>query len=402
MLPDKNSSKPVVCRADLCTGKAITRIQWRPNSDELLFTVTDTAYAQSIFRWNTRSGSVTAVVRSSGLLSGGRDRDTDCAASAEALVCVAADADRPPRLERIDLATGRRTVLFAPNATLASDVAATTPARLLRWTDSKGEKFTGQFFAAHRTGAKAPPLFVTYYNCTGFLRGGVGDEWPLMSLAEEGISALCINASPYRLDAVERYDSGLSAVRSAVDLLASKGEIDRTKVGMGGLSFGSEVTVWTEMNSDLLAAASVTSPGIMTSNYYLFGSMRGDVFYQQLKKFWQLGAPDETPERWRRLSPVSNLDRIRAPILMQMPEQEYVMALEYAVPLIRMKRADLYVFPDEPHQKFQPKHKLAAYERNLDWFRFWLQGHEDSDPQKADQYKRWEAMRAERAASAPN
>jgi dipeptidyl aminopeptidase/acylaminoacyl peptidase len=129
--------------------------------------------------------------------------------------------------------------------------------------------------------------------------------------------------------------------------------------------------------------------------------MRGDVFYQQLKKFWQLGAPDETPERWRRLSPVSNLDRIRAPILMQMPEQEYVMALEYAVPLIRMKRADLYVFPDEPHQKFQPKHKLAAYERNLDWFRFWLQGREDRDPQKADQYRSWEAMRAQRAALGP-
>jgi hypothetical protein len=61
--------------------------------------------------------------------------------------------------------------------------------------------------------------------------------------------------------------------------------------------------------------------------------------------------------------------------------------------LIREHRADLYVFPNEPHQKFQPKHKLAAYERNLDWFRFWLQGYEDPNPIKKQQYAHWREMR---------
>ncbi len=66
----------------------------------------------------------------------------------------------------------------------------------------------------------------------------------------------------------------------------------------------------------------------------------------------------------------------------------------YEIPLIRAHRADLYVFPNEPHQKFQPKHKLAVYERNLDWFRFWLQGYEDPDPAKAAQYACWREMKA--------
>lgn len=396
MLSGADDRGPRVCRDRQCTGKAITRLQWRPDSDELLFTVTDPAHAQSIFRWNTRTGSVTPVARSPGLLSGGRDRRSDCAVSAEALVCVAAAADDPPRLERIDLATGRRTMLFAPNAALASDLASTTPARLLRWTDAKGHDFTGQLFEAHRNGGSPPPLFVTYYNCAGFLRGGVGDEWPLASLAENGISALCINAMPYRLDAVERYNLGLSAVRSVVDLLASKGKIDRTRVGMGGLSFGSEVTFWTEMNSDLLAAASVTSPG-MSSNYYLFGSLKGQMYFDGLQKYWQLGTREATPDRWKLFLEESNIDKIQAPILMQMPEQEYIMALNYAIPLILAHRADLYVFPNEPHQKFQPKHKLAAYERNLDWFRFWLQGYEDPDPSKAAQYTHWREMRTAQA-----
>src|SRR3546814_1422087 len=80
---------------------------------------------------------------------------------------------------------------------------------------------------------------------------------------------------------------------------------------------------------------------------------------------------------------------IRAPILFQMPEQEYLYSLGVSLPLIRKDLADLYVFPNETHQKFQPKHKLAAYERNLDWFRFWLQGYEDPDPMKAEQYRIW-------------
>src|SRR3546814_1568534 len=102
-------------------------------------------------------------------------------------------------------------------------------------------------------------------------------------------------------------------------------------------------------------------------------------------EFWQLGPLDETPERWQLLSPAAYLDKIKALILMQMPEQEYVMALDYAVPLIRAHRADLYVFPHEPPQKFQLRHNLAAFERTIDWFRFWLQGHEDSDPPQPEQ-----------------
>ena len=401
MLPKVGSTKAIECQAKLCTGKAISSIQWRPHSDEVLFTVTDRheGQAQSIYRWNVRTGTVQLVTQSAGMLNGGgRYESGGCGVSSEAMVCVVAKAGRPPRLERIDLATGKRQVLFDPNAALALDEAREAPSHLLRWTDAKGQEFTGQFFPAHHTGHGLPPLFVNYYDCRGFLRGGVGDEWPFASLAEDGISALCINAAPYRLDAIERYGEGLSAVRSAIDLLASKGEIDRTKVGMGGLSFGTEVTLWTVMKSDLLTAASVTSVGI-SRNYYLYGSMRGKIFSKQLQELWQLGAPDETPKRWRLLSPAANLDKIKAPILMQMPEQEYVVALDYAIPLIHDHRADLYVFPNEPHQKFQPKHKLAAYQRNVDWFRFWLQGYEDPDPAKQAQYAHWREMKKARVSN---
>lgn len=395
MLPSRAARAPIACTAELCSNKAITNVQWRPESDEVLFTVTDPheGRAQSLYRWDVRTGDVHPIVRAAGLVNGGRDPFSECGVTSDAMICVTAEADRPPRLERIELETGRRKVLFDPNSALSMEMVAATPARLLRWTDVNGQEFTGQLFSARTSdGAAPPPLFITYYSCSGFLRGGVGDEWPLASLAEHGISALCINDAPYQNDAVARYSNALTAVESVVNLLASQGEIDRGRVGMGGLSFGSEVTLWTAIHSTVLAAASITSPSI-EPNYYLFRMARGDAARANLRKYWQLGSPEETPERWREISPAFLIEKITAPILMQMPEQEYLYSLGFAMPLILDNRGDMYVFPNEPHQKFQPRHKLVAYERNLDWFRFWLQGYEDPSPSKRQQYGHWKSMK---------
>ena len=90
--------------------------------------------------------------------------------------------------------------------------------------------------------------------------------------------------------------------------------------------------------------------------------------------------------------------------MLQLPEEECLPALEYALPMVRDRRADMYVFVGEPHIKFGPRDKLVVYERNLDWFRFWLQGVERPDPPDADQYRAWpgmaEALVAEQTRSA--
>jgi hypothetical protein len=89
-----------------------------------------------------------------------------------------------------------------------------------------------------------------------------------------------------------------------------------------------------------------------------------------------------------------------------MPEQEYRLSFELFARLTHTTTpVDLYVFPGEPHIKTQPRHRLAVYQRNLDWFGFWLAGKVDPDPAKAEQYARWKAMADRQAlaqdASAP-
>jgi dipeptidyl aminopeptidase/acylaminoacyl peptidase len=371
---------------------------WRPGTGEVLLTVEDRHHRQSLHLWNPATGRARLIVASEGFLSGGHDGQLPCAVTRAVALCVAASAISPPRLERIDLETGAETILYDPNAALR---AVRMPrVERLAWTTPEGDRFTGILLLPAGVGTGRLPLFINYYLCGGFLSGGVGEELPLLPLAASGMAVACINLPPANgvEDFLGRYPQGLRAVRTLVEALGRRGVIDPAKVGMAGLSFGSEVTMWTLFNSNLLAAAAIASSQIEPT-YYWFNSVRGRSQPDVLRRFWELGAPDETPEAWRRRTAAANVASIRAPLLMQLPEQEARNVIELYARLSRSPTpTELYVFPDAAHIKVQPRQRLAAHERYLDWFRFWLQGFVDPDPAKADQYRRWIELRARRPA----
>ncbi|KRA84106.1 Atxe2 family lasso peptide isopeptidase [Altererythrobacter sp. Root672] len=385
------------CKAAACSARRVVSLAWRPGTDELVFTTQDDLYRQSLHLWNPARGTVGTLVRGEGLIAGSREPARPCALTPRSAVCVTASAVAPSRLEAIDLSTGARTVLFDPNATLRG---RTMPrVEQLSWTLPDGREASGTVLLPPGALAVPAPLFVTYYACPGYLRGGVGDEYPLAPLADAGFVVACLNmVSDESVDMVASYRAGLASVEALVDDLTKRGWADPSRIGMGGFSHGSEVTMWVAMNTPLLAAAAVASPQFTPSAYWS-NALPGRDFTGVLRGFFGLASPDEAPERWRVVSPALNVDTIKAPLLMQMPENEARAQAEiYARLALTSTPVELYAFPDENHVKFQPRHRLAVYRRNLDWFRFWLQGIADPDPVKADQYHRWQAMRLKRDA----
>ena len=384
------------CAREPCASAAVDALAWRPGSTEIVFTRRsfDRGISQDLWAWNYSTGATRRIVSADGLMTGDPlGRHSHCAVASNHAACVFAGPDQPPRLERIDLESGARLVLFNPNAELAEADGASP--EIIEWEDAQGRRFAGVLFLPDLAADLPAPLFITYYACPGYLRGGLGEEWPLRTFASAGIAALCINMPPSQpgtIDAVDDYVVAQGAIEAVVRVLDGRGVIDSRRVGMGGLSFGSEVVLWMSAHTEVLAAGSVTSNGVSPA-YYWFNALRPS-FRDGLRQAWALGAPEETPERWAELSPVHQVDRIRAALLMQMPEQEYLAAVEYFSRLAVMGRpVELYAYPHAPHIKFQPRQRLSANERNLDWFRFWLQGHVDPAPEKAEQYRRWTAMR---------
>lgn len=385
------------CTAPACRVRVVA-LGWRGDR-EVIFTAVDPRRRQSLWAWRPASGETRLVTAAEGVLDGGDGLGAPCAFDAKQAVCVAAAASVPPNLVRIDLATGRHTVLAEPNLDLKREAPSV---EALFWQDSSGRSFTGFLVRPDKAPPSRPwPLFVTYYVCDGYLRGGTGDEWPLAVLAQAGIAALCITKTPAATgayDAASEYAAGQAGIESIIDQLAARGLVDPRKVGMGGLSFGSEVTTWMAMRTGRLAAASIASTQVEAAYYWAQGVAGRDT-PEALRRVWGLGPPGETPETWAKLSPALNVDRIQAPMLVQIPEQEYRMIPEFVAKLSRSTTpSEVWAFPNEPHVLVQPRHRAAAYARNVDWFRFWLQGYEDPDPAKAEQYKRWRSMAARRPA----
>lgn len=111
----------------------------------------------------------------------------------------------------------------------------------------------------------------------------------------------------------------------------------------------------------------------------------------------KVGYPPSYPRDeafWQPYSPALNATRMDIPLLMQLADSEMLTALPTVTALKAYGQpVDLYTFPQEFHIKWQPRHRRAVYERNLDWFSFWLQGREDPAPAKATQFALWRAMR---------
>ena len=68
------------------------------------------------------------------------------------------------------------------------------------------------------------------------------------------------------------------------------------------------------------------------------------------------------------------------------------------------KPVDLIYIPSGQHILQKPLERLASQQGNVDWFRFWLQGYQQPNPEDPDQYKRWEDLRRNPSAadSRPN
>jgi hypothetical protein len=89
-----------------------------------------------------------------------------------------------------------------------------------------------------------------------------------------------------------------------------------------------------------------------------------------------------------------NAKRITTPLLINASDFEANPAIGAAQALWRAgKAAELYLYPDEFHVKWHPAHLKRIWERNLDWFRFWLQDYEDPAADKIEQYARWRKLK---------
>jgi dipeptidyl aminopeptidase/acylaminoacyl peptidase len=202
----------------------------------------------------------------------------------------------------------------------------------------------------------------------------------------------------------------LDLVESAVRYLDSRNMIDTAKIGLIGFSRGGWYTEYALTQSHIKFAAATATDNITYSlgqYWYLFND-----YTKSLLEGMYGGPPyGATFDNWLKYSISFNLDKIRTPLLIEVmgfghqdddptrPFNNRAAHYEEFVGLSRLsKPVELYYYPLEQHQVDHPVARIAALQRNVDWYRFWLQGYERPNPTDPDQYKRWEHLRVLRDA----
>jgi dipeptidyl aminopeptidase/acylaminoacyl peptidase len=174
---------------------------------------------------------------------------------------------------------------------------------------------------------------------------------------------------------------------TAIARLDAMGVIDPTRVGVTGLSYGGEAVMYALFHMPRLAAAIASGTEFGPASTFLYGLAGHDLLQR-----WGLDRWDSP--RWDTLSITRNAERVYAPLLLNVADREMIDAMHPYTALEQAGRAvEMYVFPGEHHIKSEPAHRLAIYQRNIDWMNFWLRGVEDPDPAKAPQYQRWRSLR---------
>ncbi len=407
---DAPMSKP--CASAACMGMYIDSFGWARGGRSVWFLKHESSLGGAdgiprdetgLYEWEPRTGQVRPIYRKVG------GELADCRNLGDIMVCKAETATTPPRIVAIDLNTTHVRVLADPNPMF--DTKNYPKIREIILSDGKGG--IGYAQVVYPNGyqkGKRYPLVVTQYISRGFIRGQVGNEYPILPLAARGFVVMSVNWGQFaRIHQTHGYDYwneynskfgrelAWHEIEGGIDQLVAEGLVDSNKMAITGLSAGAEITHYVLQRSTRFAAA-ITSSGNEDITFFAQASEDGD--RQRIMKAYQSSTV---------IPPAGNViydlawsnkpEKLVTPLLINAGEYEALVGFEGIAAIQSVDGPlEMRIFPDEQHIKYHPRSILGVYNNNLEWLSFWLQDIEDSDLSLKPQYERWRAMKAKIAA----
>jgi hypothetical protein len=266
-----------------------------------------------------------------------------------------------------------------------------------KWRDKEGHEWEDGLYKPpnYKPGTRYPLVIQTHgFSSTKFLPSGVfPTAYAARALAAQGIVVLQLG---YHCPGSVNPDEGLcmaSAFASATKQLAADGIVDPERVGIIGFSRSCyHVMEALTTNALPLKAASITDGVMEDYLQYLFWP---DFIAPESDLMIGARPFGKGLALWLKRSPGFNLDKIKTPLLISAEGRVSMLSMwePYAGLLLLHKPVDLILLNTEEHVLTNPAVRMASQGGSVEWFRFWLQGYEDPDPAKAEQYKRWRGMR---------
>lgn len=318
--------------------------------------------------------------------------------SSRLLLSVSESLNQPPVLVATDPATGKSRTVFDPNPQLSE--IEVSPVEVVEWKDKHDRTVIGGLIkpAGFDAGRRYPLVIQTHgFHQNRFFRVGYSETANAgRALASRDMLVLqVLEPDPWTDTPLDLEKAGLDVYIAAIDELTGRGIVDPTRVGISGYSLtGLTVAASITRAPDRFAAAVIANSDPLTlTGYYSYV----DSPLHGLTEELFTGTPPigDGLQTWLEASPSLSTDSIEAAVLVSATDPFHLLSLWdfYAALRYQKKPVELQFIRSGKHNLVKPLHRIAHQEMIVDWFDFWLNGHEDDDPGKKDQYQRWRRMR---------
>jgi hypothetical protein len=191
-------------------------------------------------------------------------------------------------------------------------------------------------------------------------------------------------------------NAAVSGYDALVDYLAARDMVDTNRLGIVGFSItGLSVKYALTHSKYSYRAATLADPE--DDGYFKYiANLNSSPGETVLSEEVNGGIPIGTGIRsWLPNGLNFGVEQTSAPVRLEANSPEFLLFCWETLAILRRvhKPVELIYIPDGEHVLIRPKDRWVSQQGNVDWLRFWLQGYEDPDPTKADQYRRWDHLR---------
>lgn len=312
--------------------------------------------------------------------------------------------NEPPALIATDTATGKSGRFFDPNPQLRHVTMGRV--NIFTWHDKLGRTLRGGLVKPPNfvIGQKYPLVIQSHgFDPNRFLTtGGYESGYAARALASRGMIVLQTDEPLDSLGTTREASDGAEVYLSAIDALAADGIVDPGRVGILGWS-RMGMYVWTAL---FKAPGRFSVAALPESDFKDVSTYLLNVDYASPERAdgyaSSLGGPPfgEGLKSWLENAAGFNTEGVKIPILFEHSDPVTLIYgwSAYAMMRAQKKPVELLFIRSGRHNLMKSHHRWIVQELHVDWFDFWLNGHEDSAPTKEAQYRRWRSLRKAREA----
>ena len=326
--------------------------------------------------YNTATGKITPGPKLPAEIAGALEFSDD----GRRLAMTVSGASSPSDVWILDLNSKQVTQLTqSPHAGI--DLSKLVRPELVRYKAHDGLELSGWLYRPEGVTAPGPIVLSFHGGPEGQERPGFNSMY--QALLSRGISVFAPNVRGssgfgkkfVNLDNGALRENGVKDIKASVDYVVGAGVADPKRVGIVGGSYGGYMVM----------AGLTEYPDMFAAGANLFGVVNFETFFKNTQPWMaaiskiEYGDPDKEADMLRRLSPLTRIDRVKAPtIVLHGANDTNVPVIEAEQVVENLKKRNVPVeyvlFPDEGHGWRKTPNRIRSTVSIVKFFEKYLKG----------------------------